>query len=582
MADPLSILGGLSASSQILSTIINTGVTISEFCDNFRNAPRHFVRIKNRLIEIQDILVAIESQAQDLTDDDFLPRNIRACLNSAIATVLKEVVEVQKHIPRQTSIAGKLQWATFRKRLSKKSLEELDQAEASLFKIIQFLTYRNVAKLVVEDRQKRQNAGQEQVKLGVNVVNRRAIRQINFAVLNNDSIWRHLGVSGAFNYTKDDQGCWKSRFSFGFQPPWSWMQSVLFQLDLANHLDGGGGVRITSGHLYLQNRIPVDYPFMRACQNGDIALMKQCLDDQPWAIRDRCITTGETPLLLAIKGESLEAVKWLLEQGANPNDGDDDQILPVFAALGMKAPGRSHFLQLSPKWNSWFECLRLLVVHNASIHEVVHGKTIGMLSVFSRYRNAATDDHTLDYINFLRSEDYVDFDTIDRQGWSALGLALQSPSQGLRAIHTLEGLGVNISRILDDGRSYLSIALEATNDISILHHLYDNGCALHLNRQDKWGWTPLHYCVFAESGANCDAKLPKLRFLLEKGANTETRAGHHLLIPIPGLSDFTPIELADHLEQYQPTGAGAILRTYARAEEKFYDAVPFQHDITPI
>ncbi|KAI1736088.1 ankyrin repeat-containing domain protein [Xylaria scruposa] len=575
MADPLSILGGLTASGQILSTIVKTVVAISEFCDNFQNAPRHFVRIKNRLIQIRDILVEIESLIQNLTDDDFLPRDMREHLHNAIAAVLKEVIQVQGFIPQRTSITEKLRWATFRKRLSKKAVEELDQAEASLFKIIQFLTYRNAVRLVVESRERQQKTEQEQAKPRSAISSRIAIRQINFAVLNSDSIWRRLGVSGAFSYVKDAQGHWKSHWLLGFQPPWSWMQSVLFQIEFANRSDGASGVRITSGHLYLQNRISVDHPFMRACRSGDIALMRQCLDDQPWVIRDRCITTGETPLLLAIRGESLEAVKWLIERGANPNDGDDDQILPVFAALGMNAPGKSHFLQLAPRWNSWFECLRLLVLHNASIHEVVHGKTLGMLSVFSRYRSTAMNDHTINYINFLRSEDYVDFDTIDRQGWSTLGLALQSPSQGLRAIQILNGLGVNISRILDDGRSYLSIALEATKDISILQYLYDNGCAQHLNRQDKWGWTPLHYCVFAESGGNCNTGLPKLRFLLEKGADTETRANHHHLIPIPGLSEFTPIELADHLEELQHTGAGLLLRQYARVEETFYDAVAF-------
>ncbi|TRX91560.1 hypothetical protein FHL15_007565 [Xylaria flabelliformis] len=579
MADPLSILGGLTASGQILSTIVKTVVAISEFCDNFRNAPRHFVRIRDRLIQIRDILVEIESQIQNLTDDDFLPRDIRKHLHNAISSVLKEVIQVQEYIPRRTSFTEKLQWATFRKRLSKKAVEELDQAEASLFKIFHFLTCRNAMILRVESRQRQPKTEQKQTKPWSAIASRRAIRQINFAFLNSDSIWRRLGVSGALSYVKDDQGHWKSHWLLGFQPPWSWMQSVLFQIDFANRSDGASGVRITSGHLYLQNRISTDHPFMRACQSGDIDLMRQCLDDQPWVIRDRCITTGETPLLLAIKGESLEAVKWLLERGANPNDGDDDQLLPVFAALGMKAPGKSIFLQLAPKWESWFECLRLLVLHNASIHEVVHGKTLGMLSVFSRYRSTAMNDHTINYINFLRSEDYVDFDTTDRQGWSTLGLALQSPSQGLRAIQILKGLGVNISRILDDGRSYLSIAIEATKDISILQYLYDNGCAQHLNRQDKWGWTPLHYCVFAESGAKCNTGLPKLHFLLEKGANTETRAGYHNLIPIPGLSDFTPIELADHLEERHPTGAGLMLRTYARAEEKFYDAVAFQHDI---
>ncbi|KAI1157457.1 hypothetical protein F5B18DRAFT_657658 [Nemania serpens] len=117
------------------------------------------------------------------------------------------------------------------------------------------------------------------------------------------------------------------------------------------------------------------------------------------------------------------------------------------------------------------------------------------------------------------------------------------------------------------------------NGISILQHLYDNGCALYLNQQDKWGWIPLHYRVFAESRANCYNKLPKLRFLLEKGANTETRASHPHLRPIPSLGNSTPIELADYLEQRHATGAGTMLRASAHAEEKFYDAAAFPHEV---
>ncbi|KAI0465779.1 ankyrin repeat-containing domain protein [Xylaria cf. heliscus] len=579
MSDPLSILGGLSASGQILSSIVKAVVAISVICENFRDAPRHFVRIKDRLTEVHDILNELKAQTQNLTDDDFLPRAIRERLHSVVATILHEVGEVQKYIPQQTSITGRLKWATFRKKLSAKPVKELDQAEASLFKIIQFLTYRNTIKLVVEGRQRQQRARRDQATPVTADVSSPALREINFFVLNSDSLWRWLGFSGAFSCVKNGQGGWRSRLSLGFQPPCSWVQSVQFQLSLANRSDGTSGIRITSGHLYLQDRISSDHPFMIACRNGDIALMRQCLDDQPWAMRSRCITTGETPLILAIRGESLEAVKWLLERGANPDDGDDDQILPIFAALEMKAPGRSRFLQQAPRWKSWFECVRTLASYNASIHEVVHGKTLGMLSVFSHYRNSATDDHTLDYIHFLRSEHYVDFDTVDRQGWSTLGLALQSPTQGLKAIQVLQGLGVNLSRILDDGRSYLCIALEATKDITILQHIYENGCAPHLNRQDQWGWTPLHYCIFAESGGSCNSGLPKLRFLLEKGAKTEPRAGHHRLIPIFGLTDFTPIELADHLEQYQPKGVGAMLRAYVHVEEKFYDAVAFPQGV---
>ncbi|KAI0537503.1 hypothetical protein GGR58DRAFT_344188 [Xylaria digitata] len=107
-----------------------------------------------------------------------------------------------------------------------------------------------------------------------------------------------MGFVGAFTYVVDVQQRWTSRLVLGFQPPtWAWLQSVLFQINLAAPLNGARGFRITSGHVYLQNRVPVDSPPMSACQRGDIPLMKQYPADQPWALRDRAITTGETPLL---------------------------------------------------------------------------------------------------------------------------------------------------------------------------------------------------------------------------------------------------------------------------------------------
>lgn len=73
--------------------------------------------------------------------------------------------------------------------------------------------------------------------------------------------------------------------------------------------------------------------------------------------------------------------------------------------------------------------------------------------------------------------------------------------------------------------------------------------------------------------------MSKLRFLLEKGANPVIRVSHYHLIPIPGLTTFTPIELAEHLEKCLPSDASAILRTNASVEGEFYDAVSSQHDL---
>ncbi|KAI1131071.1 ankyrin repeat-containing domain protein [Nemania abortiva] len=582
MADPLSILGGISASSQLLGTVVKTISTISTLCENFRNAPRQLGRIKDRLIVIKDILTEVESQVQGLNNDEILPENMRQRLHDAVTTILADVEKLQKHIPCPTSASGsvckRLQWVAFREKWSKKELEEIEQAEASLMDIMQVLISRSVLTLLYESRQREGDFGRTQDESHeTHDGNRRqAIRQINSIVLDSRGIWRWMGFVSAFTCAVDVRRRWTSRLVIGFQPPiWTWLQSVLFQLDLAAPLNGATGFRIVSGHLYLQNRVPVDSPFMAACQRGDIPLMRQCLADQPWTLRDRAISTGETPLLLAIKGRHLQAVQWLLEKGADPNDGDDDQVLPVFATLGMQPRQTQHFVQLPSSWNFWFECFQLLVSHGASVHEVVRGKTLGTLNLMSRRREPPPYDYILDYINVLRSEHYADFDLYDQNGWSIFVSAFRSPSHGLQAIQSLVDSGADVSRILDDGRTYLALAAELSTDVKVLKYLYDHGCALHLNRQDKWGWTPLHYCVNAGRGRWHGPGSYMIKFLLDMGADLEIKAGQNDRLPMPDFNSdyFTPMELADHVERIRPTGVAALLRSHIREEDVFYDAM---------
>ncbi|KAI0105009.1 ankyrin repeat-containing domain protein [Nemania sp. FL0031] len=587
MADPVSILGGLSAGAQLLGAMAKTISTISTFCENFRHAPRQLVRIKDRLIAIQDILAEVESQVQGLTNDDILPEDMRQRLYAAVSTILADVEKLQKRIPCPISVGGsvrkRLQWATFRERWTKKDLGEITQAEACLMDIMQVLISRSVLIIICEIRQKKAELGRIQPETYASD-RRLALCQINSIVLENHSTWRWMGFLGAFTYAVDVQHQWRSRLVFGFQPPtWTWLQSMVFQLDLAAPLNGASGFRITSGHLYLQNRVPVDSPFMAACQRGDIFLMKQYLTDQPWALRDKTISTGETPLLLSIKSENLQAVQWLLEQGANPNDGDDDQVLPVFATLGMQPRRRQRFVQIPSRWNSSFECFRLLVSHGASVHEVVRGKTLGNINLVSRCPSPPLYDFTVDYINLLRSENFADFDFSEPTRMSLFVNAFQSPCYGLQAIQALVHSGANVSRILDDGRTYLAIAAEMSEDIKVLKYVYENGCASYLNRQDKWGWTPLHYCVFMEWGRWHSPRTDKSKFLLDMGADPKIKAREHELLPIPTFDSdhFTPIELADHLESHWPTGVSALLRSYVREEDVFYDAMESQ-DNAPV
>ncbi|KAK5636749.1 hypothetical protein RRF57_012461 [Xylaria bambusicola] len=191
-------------------------------------------------------------------------------------------------------------------------------------------------------------------------------------------------------------------------------------------------------------------------------------------------------------------------------------------------------------------------MHGASVHEVARGKTMGMLDVSGQ--RLSLHDYTLDYIDLLRSENYVDFDTCDEEGWSALVSALRSSAHGLSALKSLVASGVDIPRILDDGRTYLALAAELSRDVEVLRYVYDNGCASYLNLQDKWGWTALHYNVFAECVREHNSEMCRIRFLLDKGAKLDIEAGENQRIPILTIdgSGLTPIEMADYFEKRWP------------------------------
>lgn len=71
--------------------------------------------------------------------------------------------------------------------------------------------------------------------------------------------------------------------------------------------------------------------------------------------------------------------------------------------------------------------------------------------------------------------------------------------------------------------------------------------------------------LFAEPFEHRCPNVPTVKLLLDKGANPETKAGANQQIPILTLDsdDFTPMELAEHLQKRRPTGMTALLRSYA-------------------
>ena len=158
-------------------------------------------------------------------------------------------------------------------------------------------------------------------------------------------------------------------------------------------------------------------------------------------------------------------------------------------------------------------------------------------------------DRTLDYLNLLGEAGNGDFGMVDESGLSALRLAIRSPCHALEAIKKLQRKKIDLQKILNDGRTFLHIAAELAPNVEVLEYVYSNGCAHYINRQDNYGWTPLHWCVSAttpRAGLGIDP-LAKFKFLISRGADLSLNARESPLMQW-GFYDyqrFTPLDLAE-------------------------------------
>lgn len=178
--------------------------------------------------------------------------------------------------------------------------------------------------------------------------------------------------------------------------------------------------------------------------------------------------------------------------------------------------------------------LRLLTQHGASIHEIVGGKTITMMNLSGGYDPCIY----IQFFRFLIEEAYVDFELVDeQQGYSAVRTALGSHEAAIEALNTLATAGVDFKRVLPDGRLALHQAAEACSGAETIKHLYEKYRVTEINRQDQWGWTPLHYAVdsksYKEEGSSCKT----VSVLLDLGAD-------------PHMKSYGPIDGAPHTSSW--------------------------------
>lgn len=243
--------------------------------------------------------------------------------------------------------------------------------------------------------------------------------------------------------------------------------------------------------------------------------------------------------------------------------------LPVHATIGLETElVYGEVQQLENPGPSWLDILKMLVSYGASVHEVVHGMTISFYMLESGFA-----PRLLEALHFLHGEQYVDFDSACQKAAAAIVMVPWWKNKPLAVLAFLSRVGVNMSRILDDGGTLLHLAAWGTCHVQVLELLCSSGCLCHINRQNDRGWTPLHLAILSSHETWLQEGLTKVRFLLRKGAIVTLRAHppDHAYKRLPR-TPFTPLKLAYALSARVHEG---VVREYKAAGHR----VPRRYDI---
>ena len=325
MADPLTILGGIASISQLISAIIGTAESISVICDNFEDAPAELCRMKQILEIIKCSILDLKTQFSDQSDDIIIPAELRQVFLKTISLVEEDMYTLRKEIgidtvyPREiNTFRSRLRWAVMQRKPTQKKLERLKESENMLLLVLQHLNLYVImhcclgyplcrlrgSGLTLNSRLTLLYLGNKSTRHAppgsIPVQGTRIpISEIKSLILGVDHWLRNLGIFGSYSYIFG-AGRWERNLKIGLNmPTWLWLKTVLVELRLTNHAPGVSGFRLLPSEIRLQNRVPIESPFMVACRNGDVELIRQYLNMGMGQVHDRTICSGQTPLLVS-------------------------------------------------------------------------------------------------------------------------------------------------------------------------------------------------------------------------------------------------------------------------------------------
>lgn len=269
----------------------------------------------------------------------------------------------------------------------------------------------------------------------------------------------------------------------------------------------------------IKDSISGDTPFMTAIKEGKIHLMKYLLEKG--ADINAKNDYGDTALLRAVDEDNLEALKFLLKKGVDINCKNNEGYNPILSAA---ARGQ-------------LEMMKYLLKNGFTLKDKTNRGSTPLI--------VAAEGNNLNIIKFIIKE-YVKTNKIDinernYNGETALMSAARIGLGRIKVVKYLAQNGADLTLIDNEGQTALMLAARYDNP-EIVEYLLENNADINeldiilsscvglidrvkylvekenqdINAADKNGRTPL-------IGAANYNKIEVVKYLLEKGANTEAK-----------------------------------------------------------
>ncbi|KAI9889930.1 MAG: hypothetical protein M1814_004653 [Vezdaea aestivalis] len=577
--EALAIYGGIVGTTQLMVLAGKLTTDINELIRRIRLLPEEFRRHQITLESIQANLLLLKPLLEDLANDSSIPPRFWQELKRNILELDGDVQTVAGNI-KLHCIRNDGAWSA-RQRLKfyfsprkdiANSMKLLEASETNLGRtemVIQLnLTY------LLYQMAKEPTRIQPLLPVEANLKPTIVDHKSRISIFGTNSSLRRYGFYGwLINESGPLSTASRTEFSLGFcLSLWVVFLSISVELEFMTFPYQSKWT--WKPYIRFQNRVAMASPLMQACQEGNVLLVRRVLENRKGSINDRAIHSGKTPLLVAIDSRCFAVIEFLLQGGADPNLADDYQVTPLFAVAGMNPSKYQYYEQLPPTWDRWLDVFRLLLKHGACLYENVRGRHIGSLNIV----RSDTPSKTTGFLRLLFDEGFLHIDAIPNlQYGSALQNALQSGQDAVDALKILHTAGVDLSRETDDGRTALHLAAEWCVDSKPLEYLYSIGCRS-INKQDRWGWTALHYAVIARNSAVSTDPFSKAVSLFRNGVDVACRGTtnptNHYCQPD---EDFTASQLLDFARPqrynlYVDILEGLGICVESEAGDVFYDA----------